>query len=76
MDSAEIVYLIFLASMMAITFFGMPAHKILYPIITLLSFVISRIIYGKQQVAGALWCFIAAFVPLVYFITQKISSRT
>lgn len=76
MERAEIVYLIFLASMMVITFFGMPSHKVLYLIITLLTFVISAVIYGKQQVAGALWCYIAAFAPLVYFVTQKISSRT
>jgi hypothetical protein len=76
MDRAEVVYSIFLVSMMVITFFGMPSHKVLYLIITLLTFVISAVIYGKQQVAGALWCYIAAFAPLVYFMTQKISSRT
>jgi len=76
MNRAEVVYIIFLISMMVITFLGMPAHNILYSIITLLTFVISAVIYGKQQVAGALWCFIAAFTPLVYFVTQKFSSRT
>ena len=76
MDRAGTVYLIFLISMMVITFLGMPTHKVTHTLVVLLSFVISTIIYGKQQVAGALWCFIAAFAPLVYFITQKISSQT
>jgi len=76
MDRAEVVYSIFLVSMMVITFFGMPSHKVIHTLITLLTFVISAVIYGKQQVAGALWCYIAAFAPLVYFMTQKISSRT
>jgi hypothetical protein len=76
MDRAEITYSIFLISMMVITFFGMPSHKVIHTLITLLTFIISAVIYGKQQVAGALWCFIAAFAPLAYFITQKISSRT
>jgi hypothetical protein len=76
MDSAETVYILFLVSMMVITYLGMPVHKVIHTLITLLSFVISAVIYGKKQVAGALWCFIAAFAPLVYFMTQKISSRT
>jgi hypothetical protein len=76
MDHAGIVYIIFLVSMMIITFLGMPAHKVIHTLVVLLSFVISAVIYGKQEVAGALWCFIAAFAPLVYLITQKISSRT
>jgi hypothetical protein len=76
MDHAGIVYIIFLVSMMIITFLGMPAHKVIHTLVVLLSFVISAVIYGKQEVAGALWCFIAAFAPLVYFISQKISFRT
>ena len=74
MDKAKIVYLIFLVSMMTVTYLGMPSHKVEYSLVILLSFITSAIIYGKQEVAGALWCFIAAFAPLVYFLTQKIKN--
>jgi hypothetical protein len=74
MDKAGIVYLIFLVSMITVTYLGMPSHKVEYSLVILLSFIISAIIYGKQEVAGALWCFIAAFAPLVYFLTQKIKN--
>ena len=60
--------------MIIVTYIGMPSHKVEYSLVILLSVIISRIIYGKQEVTGALWCFIAAFAPLVYFLTQKIKN--
>jgi hypothetical protein len=75
MDNAGMVYIIFLVSMIILTYLGMPSNKIIYSFIILLTFVISKIIYDKDQVTGAMWCFIAAFAPLVYFITQKIKKK-
>jgi hypothetical protein len=72
MDYASIIYLVFLSVMMLVTYLGMPAHKVVNTMVVLISFIVSAIIYGKQEVAGALWCFFAAFAPLIYFLTQKI----
>ena len=67
LHNAQIIYLIFLLSFLII---GYPIGKYFTAVI-LISFIISYFIYGTQKVVGPMWCFLAAFPPLFYYIIAK-----
>ena len=72
MKYSTIMYILFLISMLVLTYLGMPSHKVIFTLIVFITFLISKIIYSKEHVTGALWCFFAAFAPMVYYLSQKI----
>lgn len=72
MKYSTIMYILFLISMLVITYLGMPSHKVIFTLVVFITFLISKIIYSKDHVTGALWCFFAAFAPMVYYLSQKI----
>jgi hypothetical protein len=69
---SNLVYAIFLVSLILIGIWGFPTTSsgVLFAAICFFSFMISRFIYGKQGVIGAVWCFFAAFAPLFYLLKR------
>jgi hypothetical protein len=61
-DYFQIYYPFFLLCLNLLAINGIENGYYLAIIITL-AFMISKIIYDKKKVIGAMWCFIAAFVP-------------
>lgn len=57
-------YALFLISLVALSYYGLPRGNINAGII-LLSFVLSLLIYGKKHSTGAVWCFAASFAPWI-----------
>jgi hypothetical protein len=55
-------YMIFLMSLALLSYYGLPNGHI-NATLSVLSFVISKIIYGEKHSVGAMWCFAAAFAP-------------
>jgi hypothetical protein len=74
LDHADIIYAIFLISLMLIGIWGFPTKSsgILFALLCFFSFMFSRFIYGKQNVVGAMWCFFAAFIPIFYLVKHVI----
>ena len=66
-------YLFFLVTLIILSITGI-THGYHLAILITTSFIISFIIYGKFKSVGAMWCFMAAFVPIIipYFYKIKI----
>ena len=67
LDYAEIVYIIFLITLVIL---GLKINKS-FSLIMFLSYFISYFIYNNENVAGNMWCFFAVFIPLFYYILAK-----
>ena len=72
---SEIYYFIFLLVLLSLSYYGLDNAKF-NTIIILISFIISLLIYGKKHSAGALWCFAAAFAPLILLIYYRVLALT
>lgn len=57
-------YMFFLATLIILSLYGLKKGIINATVISL-AFVISIILYYKTKTVGAMWCFIAAFVPWI-----------
>lgn len=55
-------YTIFLCELLILASFGNIKYHV---IVIFASFLVSLLLYGKEKVAGSMWCFIAAFVPWI-----------
>ena len=66
LPSAGAFYAAFLTVLMLFFLLGL-SNPLNYWIagITGLLFTISKVLYGKKQVTGALWCFFSAFLPAI-----------
>jgi hypothetical protein len=72
LNYSEIVYLLFLASFVGISLFGMPSDKgLMFSSIAVLTYGISSFVYDRK-VMGSLWCFWTAFFPAFIYIKQAI----
>lgn len=66
----DIYYILFILTINILIINGLE-HGYHSAIITTLSFIISYIIYNKNKSVGAMWCFIAAFIPyIIPFVYQ------
>lgn len=64
-----IIYIYFLFFIMILSFLGFNSNKqrIFLVSFIFLSFLISKYIYDKKRVVGALWCFYAVFLPFLWY---------
>lgn len=69
----QIRYFTFLSTMTAILILGTPnkALGIVFAVSGLFMYITSLIVYPKE-VAGALWCYYTAYVPIVYYLVRKL----
>jgi len=67
----NIFYIFFLLVCVLLSIYGL-SYGMVMAFIFLLSFFASFLIYGKSHSVGAMWCFIAAFVPIVLPFICKI----
>jgi hypothetical protein len=74
-ENKKIFYILFLLSLIFLSYYGLE-HGVINSFLVLFSFSISLAIYGKKHSAGAMWCFAAAFAPiilsLIYHYLNKI----
>ena len=66
LDYAEIVYIIFLITLVILSSFNKSFSLIIF-----LSFFLSYFIYHNETVVGNMWCFFAVFAPLFFYILAK-----
>jgi hypothetical protein len=68
-----VIYLTFLFMLVFLFYKGIPNqnYAIILAAISLISYLISFFIYRKERVIGALWCFFAAFTPVLWYIARK-----
>jgi hypothetical protein len=59
-----VYYTLFLLSIVILSINGLE-HGYHLAIISILSYIISFLIYNKNKSIGAMWCFISAFVPYI-----------
>ena len=73
MDFAKIRYATFLFVLSAIFVLGVPNKimGVLFALCGILMYVSSLIVYPRE-VAGALWCYYTAFIPIFYFLFRKL----
>lgn len=71
----EIFYAFFLLCCILLSIYGLK-HSYHAALIFILSFGISFFIYRQHRAVGAMWCFIAAFVPLLLPLIYKINIVT
>jgi hypothetical protein len=65
-----IYYTLFLLSIVILSINGLE-HGYHLAILVVLSYIISKLIYGKNKSTGSMWCFIAAFAPyIIPFVYQ------
>lgn len=55
-------YMLFLLSLVLLSYYGLPNGHI-NASLSIVSFVISKAIYGEKHSVGTMWCFAAAFGP-------------
>ena len=65
-----IYYGIFLLALVLVSYYGLEKGKI-NALIVFISFMVSYYIYGDKHSVGAMWCFMAAFVPWVLLFLYK-----
>lgn len=72
MNDNTMAYSVFLVTFCYISLVGIPKFEngVIFAIIIAMSFYSSSIFYNHQNV-GALWCYYAAYFPLIYFIMRK-----
>ena len=66
----DMFYSAFLATLIVLSYFGLQKGYI-NAIIVFVSFMISKHIYGETHSTGAMWCFLAAFAPVLYPILHQ-----
>ena len=73
MDFAKIRYATFLFVLSAIFVLGVPNKimGVLFALCGILMYASSLIVYPRE-VAGALWCYYTAFIPIFYFLFRKL----
>jgi len=66
----KLIYCLFLICFVLFGLWGFPTKKsaLLFSSLCFFSFVLSKLIYGNQEAVGAMWCFFAAFTPILYLI--------
>ncbi len=74
MKYKEIVYLLFLFTVIFLFYIGTPDKNsgLIISIIILISYIISYFIYKDKKVIGAMWCLFASFTPVLWFGYKKI----
>jgi hypothetical protein len=65
-ENAKIFYAYFLFMFVVLSIYGLE-NGYLHSVMILLSFVLSYYIYGDKHSVGAMWCFAAAFAPLILY---------
>ena len=69
--NSHIIYTLFLASLTASSF-DLQKNNILFALINIGTFFISTKIPKLNQSVGRLWCYMAAFVPCVFYIQARL----
>jgi hypothetical protein len=72
LENNELIYFIFLLCILSFGFI-FPNKKIgiAFSIFSLLSYLISHVIYANQAIVGSMWCFFAAFGPIIFYIFKN-----
>lgn len=66
-------YLIFLVSVILLTYIGFPKpYNIYLAIICLGTYIASYLIYRNENITGAIWCWLAALIPFFLLIIDSI----
>ena len=65
------VYIIFLIALSAFWLLGMPTLKlgVIFAIISIVSYLSSVYFYPHKNL-GAMWCYYAVFIPIIYYIIR------
>ena len=73
MKYSRLVYLIFLIVLFLLFKDGLisKSHGKFLSIISLISYIISMFIYDPSKVAGALWCFFAVGIPVLWYVLRS-----
>jgi hypothetical protein len=67
-------YVIFLVSLILLSYFGFPKpYNIYFALICVSTYLYSHIKYSDTKVVGAMWCWIAALVPFGILVVDYIS---
>lgn len=65
-DGYDLHYALFLALVVSVSMYGIPQPVGTWHAgIVIVTFLISKHMYGTEKATGAMWCFFAAFVPIV-----------
>jgi L-asparagine transporter-like permease len=68
-EYAEIFYLIFLATLVVLFYFEFDGWvRIVSIFLTIISFFFSVYKYRMNMIVGRIWCYITAFLPLIYLM--------
>jgi hypothetical protein len=71
MDGSQIVYGLFLLTMVLVSVYGLGELGTVHALLVIISFGVSHIIYGNRRATGALWCWMAAFIPYILLAVNK-----
>lgn len=62
---ASYYYALFLLALLLLSIYGLQNNGTTHALLVLLSFAVSHFIYKGKQTIGAMWCFMAAFAPVI-----------
>jgi len=68
MKGHHLVYIFFTLTMCSILILGVK-YGVKFALVSLLTYTSSFILY-QQSVAGALWCYYVAYLPILYFVAR------
>jgi len=64
-------YLLFLLSLVLLSWYGLGKNGDIHAVLVLLSFAVSKYVYEKSHATGALWCLAAAAAPVAILMTYR-----
>ena len=70
-EHARPYYIFFLICLVLLSLYGLGDHGRTNAVLLFVSFVVSHIIYGSSHSTGAMWCFAAAFGPVLLLLLCK-----
>ena len=65
----KLTYAIFLITVTVISYIGINTTTSL---VIFFTYLLSHMIYRHQLVVGTMWCFFAAFIPIIYYLYAKL----
>lgn len=65
-DYSIYYYIIFISVLVMLSLFGLRSNRgKIHSLVILISYFTSYIIYGDKHSTGSMWCFMAAFIPII-----------
>jgi len=63
----RMIYLLFSIVIGILGHYGLPKYNKLFPVISVVSYLISSYIYGQEHV-GTMWCYFGALLPTIFLL--------